>query len=161
AEQTRSEQRKWFWGMAIFGVIAGLVAFWAMLHLMYVYGAAAKAAPTRGPEAFSRLQGWLSSPKPGSFVATMAICIGAGTAAFLQFMRIRFAWWPFHPLAYAVSSSYGMALVWVPLFIAWALKVILLRYSGRIGFHRSIPFFIGLILGQFVVGSVLNILGIL
>jgi hypothetical protein len=53
-----------------------------------------------------------------------------------------------------------MALIWFPLLIAWIIKVILLRYSGIRGFQRAVPFFIGLILGQFMVGSLLNILGI-
>ena len=33
-------------------------------------------------------------------------------------MRVRFTWWPFHPLAYAVTSAWEMNLVWMPLFIA-------------------------------------------
>ena len=48
----------------------------------------------------------------------------------------------------------------MPLFLAWALKVLVLRYDGCQGFGRSIPFFLGLIMGQFVVGSLLNISGI-
>ena len=79
---------------------------------------------------------------------------------FLQFMRVRFSWWPFHPLAYAVTSSWEINLVWLPLFIAWLLKIIILRYGGRGGFQRAMPLFLGLMLGQFVVGSLWNIYGI-
>lgn len=160
AEQVRSDYRKWFWGLAVFGMIAGLAAFWAMLHLNYIYGARAKALNSFGPEAYTNLEGWLKTPKFGSFQATMAICVGFLTALFLQFMRVRFTWWPFHPLAYAVTSAWEMNLVWMPLFIAWILKVTILRYSGRSGFQRSVPLFIGLIMGQFVLGSLLNIYGI-
>jgi hypothetical protein len=160
AEQSRSDYRKWFWAMTLFSLVAAFVAFWAILHLMYVYGARAKSAATFGPEAYDRLDTWLKAPRFGSFPATMAIVVGFSTALFLQAMRVRFAWWPFHPLAYAVSSSFGMALIWLPLFIAWVLKVIILRYGGRLGFQRSLPFFLGLIIGQFVIGSLLNIVGI-
>jgi hypothetical protein len=163
AEQTRSDYRKWFWGLAAFGVVAGMAAFWAMLHLMYDYGASAKSTMTFGPEAFTRAEGWMKSPKPDidRWPEAISIAVGFLSAVFLQFMRVRFTWWPFHPLAYAVTSAWEMNLVWMPLFIAWVLKVVILRYSGRTGFQRSIPFFIGLILGQFVVGSILNIYGIL
>jgi hypothetical protein len=161
AEQTRADYRKWFWGLAVFGVIAGLVAFWAVLHLMYSYGARAKSQITFGPEAYTRLEGWLKTPKFGSFAASMAIWVGFAASLFLQFMRVRFTWWPFHPLAFAVTSSWEINLVWLPLFIAWLLKVIILRYGGRGGFQRSIPFFLGLMLGQFVVGSLWNIFGII
>jgi hypothetical protein len=161
AEQSHSDYRRWFWALAILGVIAGLVAFWAMLHLMYNYGARAKSRVSFGSEAYTRLEGWLLSPKFGNFPAFIAICVGFLTATFFQSMRVRFSWWPFHPLAYAVTSSWEINLVWLPLFIAWVLKVLILRYSGRGGFHRSMPFFIGLMLGQFVVGSLLNVYGIL
>ena len=70
-------------------------------------------------------------------------------------------WWPLHPLAFAVSSSWEINLVWGPLFLAWLFKSLLLRYGGRGGFQRSLPFFMGLMLGQFVVGSLWNIYGIL
>jgi hypothetical protein len=59
-----------------------------------------------------------------------------------------------------VTSSWEINLVWMPLFIAWVLKLVLLRYTGLPGFRRSIPFFFGLMLGQFVVGSLWNIWGI-
>jgi hypothetical protein len=48
----------------------------------------------------------------------------------------------------------------MPLFLAWVLKLTILRYSGRAGFGKSIPFFLGLIMGQFVIGSLLNLYGI-
>jgi hypothetical protein len=161
AEQSRSEYRRWFWALAIFGVIGALVAFWAMLHLMYIYGARAKSHMSFGAETYTRLEGWLKSPKPGSFPATMAIWIGFGIVLFLQFMRVRFIWWPFHPLAFAITSDWMINLVWLPLLIAWVLKIVILRYGGRGGFQRSIPFFLGLMLGQFVVGSLWNIYGII
>lgn len=160
AEQTRGDYRRWFWALAAFGFVAGIVAFWAILHLMYDYGARAKSTMTFGPEAYTRLEGWLKTPKYASVPAALAIGVGLVTALFLQAMRVRFPWWPFHPLGYAVTASWEINLVWMPLFIAWILKVIILRYGGRIGIQRSIPFFLGLMLGQFVVGSLWNIYGI-
>ncbi len=142
-------------------MIAGLVAFWAILHLMYDYGARAKSTMTFGPEAYTRLEGWLKTPKFGSFPAAIAIAVGFLSASALQFMRVRYAWWPFHPLGYAVTASWEINLLWAPLFMAWVFKSVILRYAGRVGFQRSIPFFIGLILGQFVIGSLLNIYGII
>jgi hypothetical protein len=160
AEQSRSAQRPWFWALMIAGVVGALAGFWAMLHLMYEYGATAKSAGTFGSEAYRQLEGWLKNPQPSNDTAMRAILVGGGTAFFLQGMRVRFPWWPFHPLGYAVTSSWEINLVWMPLFIAWVLKLVLLRYTGLPGFRRSIPFFFGLILGQFVIGSLWNIWGI-
>jgi hypothetical protein len=160
AEQSRSAQRPWFWALLLASGFGALAGFWAMLHLNYQFGATAKSAGSFGSEAYRQLAGWLKNPEPSNGTAMRAILVGAATAFFLQAMRVRFPWWPFHPLGYAVTSSWEINLVWMPLFIAWALKLVLLRYTGLPGFRRSIPFFFGLILGQFVVGSLWNIWGI-
>ncbi len=160
AEQTRSSQRRWFWLILFAGVAATLVAFWAMLHLMYIRGAAVKSG-SFGAEAYNRLAGWLNNPAPADRGPAAAVGIGFAIAALLQWMRVRYPWWPFHPLGFAVTASWEINLVWMPLFIAWVLKLIILRYGGLGGFRRSLPFFYGLILGQFMVGSLWNIYGIL
>ncbi len=160
AEQTRTSYKRWNIAMLCMGSIAVFIGFWVILQLMYHYGAEAKSTMTFGAESYNQLQSWITTPSRGSFGQLMAVFVGLGFAAFLQYMRIRFPWWPFHPLAYAVSSSYEINLVWGPLFLAWIFKSLLLRYSGRGGFQKALPFFIGLMLGQFVVGSLWNIYGI-
>src|SRR5688500_18728660 len=131
-----------------------------MLHLNYQYWALAKSRGTFGNEAYARLAGWLENPVLTNPTVIYANFVGFGFATFLQFMRVRFPWWPFHPLGYAVTSSWEINLVWMPLFIAWVLKVAILRYSGLPGYRRSLAFFFGLMLGQFVIGSLLNVYGI-
>jgi len=157
AEQTgaKREMRAWFWALLLAGGFGMLCAFWALLHNDYLYGM--KWADTSG---WDRYAGWLKAPKPANTSAALAIVVGFLFAAFLQAMRVRFFWWPFHPLAYAVSGSWEMNLLWLPLFIAWLTKVVLLRYGGMRTFSAALPFFYGLILGQFIPGSLLNIWGI-
>ena len=161
AEQTHADYRKWSKALLFLGGAAVFIAFWAILQLMYSYGAESKSRITFGAEAYNTLTGWIKSPQPGKFQEFMAIWVGFGIAFLLQLLRMRFPWWPLHPLAFAVTSSYEINLVWGPLFLAWIFKSLILRYGGRGGFHRSLPFFIGLMLGQFVVGSLWNIYGIL
>ncbi len=160
AEVAGSAYRPWFWVIWAAGIVGALAGFWAMLHLHYEYGATARSRGTFGPEPFVRLNNWLRNPMPTNTSVVSAIGVGFGLASFLQVMRVRFPWWPFHPLGYAVTSSWSIGLVWMPLFIAWLLKVVLLRYTGLPGFRRSLPFFFGLMLGQFVVGSLWNVYGI-
>ena len=47
----------------------------------------------------------------------------------------------------------GRDYVWLPILIAWLLKVLVLRYGGLRTHANLIPFMCGLILGEFVVGS--------
>jgi hypothetical protein len=133
-------------------------AFWAMLHSTYIYGNPMVWFST---EAWDRYAGWLTAPKPPNGSVVGAIGLGFAIAAVMQAVRTQGIWWPFHPLAFAVSSSWEMNLLWMPLLIAWATKGLLLRYGGGSTYQKSLPFFYGLILGQFIPGSLLNIWGIL
>ena len=160
AEQTRTGYKQWSAAMVVFGSLAVFVAFWVILHLMYSYGAEGKSKMTFGAEAYNKLDGWLRTPEVGKPPEFFAITAGFGIAFFLQFLRMKLPWWPLHPLAFAVTSSWEINLVWGPLFLAWLFKSLILRYGGRGGFHKALPFFIGLMLGQFVVGSIWNIYGI-
>ena len=154
------EYRKWFWALLACGVFGAVAAFWAILHNYYIYGASAKVAFGGGGDAWDRYKGWLTSYRFGGTRVAEAIGAGFLFATFLQSMRVRLAWWPFHPLAYAVSGSWEMNLVWVPLLIAYVVKLVIFRYGGIQSYRNSLPFFYGLILGQFIPGSLLNIWGI-
>jgi len=152
----RREMRAWFWALLLAGGFGMICAFWAMLHNSYIYGL--RWYDTSG---WDRYAGWLKSPKPANGSVGWAMVVGFLFAAFLQAMRVRFFWWPFHPLAFAVSGSWEMNLLWMPLLIAWLVKTLILRYGGIKTYTSALPFFYGLILGQFVPGSLLNIWGIM
>lgn len=160
AEQSRTEMRRWTAALLCLGALAVFIGFWMILGLMYFYGVEGKSYAQIDSETFDFLTSQLNSPGQGKFQEFMAICAGFSIAFLLQWLRIRFPWWPLHPLAFAVTSSWEINLVWGPLFIAWICKSLILRYGGRGGFHKALPFFLGLMLGQFVVGSLWNIYGI-
>lgn len=65
-------------------------------------------------------------------------------------MRARFAWFPFHPLAYAIAPTWAMYVFWFPFFLAWAIKSLVLRFGGINTFRKVAPFMLGLILGEFM-----------
>ncbi len=160
----RRELRGWFWALLLAGAVGAVCGFWAMLHLTYQFGALARANPTAmnaySQEPWNRLSGWLQQPKGPNGTALAATVIGFAFAGFLQAMRLRFPWWPFHPLGYALTTGFETNLVFMPLFLAWLIKSVLLRYGGVKMFQSSLPFFYGLMLGQFIEGSLLNIWGI-
>jgi hypothetical protein len=73
---------------------------------------------------------------------------------------MRFFWWPFHPAGYAITTSWGMNIIWSCLFFSWLIKSVILKYGGLKIHRQAIPFFLGLILGEFTVGSLWTIIGI-
>ncbi|HJN16589.1 MAG TPA: DUF6785 family protein [Armatimonadota bacterium] len=160
ADRTETPLRPQFWAQVIAIVVGVASGFWAMIHLMYSYGARAKSRMSFGPESFNQLASRIAAPEGPNWWATGAIGVGLVFTLVLETLRLRFANWPFHPLGYAISGSWEMNLVWMPLMIAWLLKITLLRYGTFKLLRTCIPFFLGLIIGQFVVGSIVNIISI-
>ncbi|MGD9494978.1 MAG: DUF6785 family protein [Armatimonadota bacterium] len=154
--------------MAIALTIAAFVgvfaAFWAQVHGYYSYGIAAKmsgVATTFGREPFQRLQSWLVYPTRTEWPRVAAYAVGVGFTWLLMFLRVNFVNWPFHPVGYAISSSWSMNCLWLPILIAWLAKLIITRYGGYRSFQTAIPFALGLVLGEFIVGSLWCIIGIM
>lgn len=85
--------------------------------------------------------------------------IGTAVVALLGVARQRFAGWPLHPLGYAIANTNSMDYMWMPFLIAWMLKAVLLRYGGMRLYRAALPFFLGLILGDYVVPAMWAIYG--
>lgn len=75
---------------------------------------------------------------------------GAVVTAGLMVLRYRFPNWPLHPIGFAAGPVYPVNSVVFPLFIAWAVKSVILRVGGVRAYRSASPFFIGLILGHFM-----------
>ena len=140
-----------------------LSQFWALISIPYRLGALhemSRVPIVYGSEPWRQLQNWLAHPLPPDYWALGFTSIGLLFALFLMLMRMKFFWFPFHPAAYAtVCGSWAVNYIWFSLGIVWVLKLLLLKYGGRNAHRKAMPFFLGLILGQFTVGSLWTILG--
>ena len=63
-------------------------------------------------------------------------------------------WWPLHPIGYPICAVVWTDYLWASVFIAWAIKSVVLRYGGPRLYRNIRPGFLGLILGQFSVCGV-------
>lgn len=162
ARDTGASQRMMFWGTMVAALVGTIAVLWAYLHLSYTLGAQARMRGGAGfaGEAFNRLNGWLQTPTPPNALANGAVGVGFLFCSLLMTARIKFPWWPFHPIGYAISGSWSMNLVWMPLLFAWIVKGCLLRYGGVRLYRLAMPFFLGLILGQVLVGSAWHLIGL-
>jgi len=158
-ERVGSTSRGIAQAVVLAAVVAIVASFWSSLHMYYDLGARAKGRMFSG-ESYTRLASWLVAPQDTNWYAISAIGVGFVFSFFLQTMRMRFMWWPFHPLGFAISGNWEMNLVWMPLLIAFLLKSAITRFGGHTAYQKAAPVFLGLILGQFVVGSILNIVSI-
>ena len=144
----------------IFAAVVGtLSAFWAHLHQVYRYGGWGKLWPAY--ETFNRLSSWLTTPVGGNLPYVSAFSFGTIFVVILSVVRMRFIWFPLHPVGLIVSSSWGMNPFWFSIFLSWAVKFSLLRYGGLRLYRKGIPLFLGFILGEFIADSGVCIVGTL
>lgn len=144
-------------------VVGIFSAFWAQIHCFYSYGIDARmsgVAKTFGREPYQRLADWLIHPAGTQWPRVAAYAVGFAFTLLLMTLRVNFIGWPFHPVGFAISSSWSMNCLWLPILIAWLVKWLLIRYGGYKVFQRAIPFALGLILGEFIIGSLWTIIGI-
>lgn len=80
----------------------------------------------------------------------MNMGFGASAMGLLTFLRYKYLWWPLHPLGLTVAGSRVMDWTWFSIFLAWLVKIGVLHYGGPRMFRALRPFFLGLVLGQFV-----------
>lgn len=157
AERVRLNNRRLLAAMVIAVIVGVYVSSWAFLHASYRFSATANWRPRH---AFNRLQGWLSYPSPPDYPAMGAIISGFLFTACLWAMRMRFLWWRLHPAGYAVSGTWAMNHFWGSIFVSWLVKAAILRIGGLKAHRQAIPFFLGVILGDFIVGALWSIIGI-
>lgn len=165
AQLTGTSARGWL-GAMMLAALAGIVAtFWVTLHVSYTMGAAARihgwSSLGFGNEVYNRLSGWLGNPAAPDRQAIAAMVIGFLIASGLMLVKMHVYGWPFHALGFSISGGWSMQWAWLSLFVAWVLKAMVLRYSGLRGYRAGLPFFFGVILGDFLIGGLWTLLGLL
>ncbi|MXX39372.1 MAG: hypothetical protein F4Z85_15145 [Gemmatimonadetes bacterium] len=151
------DRRRLLWGLAAAMLISLMLSTWYTLHLAYTHGAvnlhrqyfstfatepskfaAQQLLHPTGPDAI----GWLWT---GGGALLMSTLIGA---------RNHWAWWPLHPLGFAASMAWVMDHIWFSIFLAWFVKTLVLRFGGAALYQKTVPFFLGIALGQIVTAGV-------
>lgn len=162
AEGTAIKIRPLIFVLMLSTVVGLLSAYWANLNITYTGGAAAKCMGFKswvGAESFNHL-GELIRNRPGTDLVWMVhVAIGGAMVVGLNLMRGAFVNWPFHPAGYALAISFAMDYFWFAFFVAWLVKMLIIRYGGMKLHNTFVPFFLGLVLGDFFIGSVWAIVG--
>lgn len=163
AQRSETGQRHMAAAIGAASVAAVISGFWIYLHFGYTRGAQAGMAghvSYFGIEAWAyHADNWMRTPSGPDVPGTIAIAWGAVFTYFLYMMKLRVPWWPFHPLGFAVSTSYSIGTLWFPLMIAWAAKLITLRTGGLKSYRIALDFFLGLLIGDFVMGTLWPLIG--
>ena len=152
--------RQSVYALVLASVIGTLISMWVYLHIMYQVGLKDHSGIASPP--LDRLQQWLTVSEPADYPSLLITAIASAFTFFLVFMRTRFAWWPFHAAGYAVSGieDWSLNWMWASLATSTCIKWVILRHGGVKSYRKAIPFFIGMILGEFVIGSIWSLSGL-
>jgi hypothetical protein len=142
----------------------GQAAAWLWsLHLGYLNGLATpwgRWMPWSCREAWLQLADWLTWPRGVHWGRVEALGLGFAVYWLMMVARTRWVGFPLHPMGFALGTTWYMAHMWFPMFIAWSLKTVATRYFGpkTMGALRAFAF--GLILGDVVTGALWILYGL-
>ena len=155
--------RRWLAvAMMVATVAAIIMSYWANLLITVREGASAHCMGYKGwvgMETYTRLASWLQAPEKTNVSAIAAMGVGGALVIALKALRYRYTALPFHPAGYALAISFAMDYFWFAFFISWLIKSIIMRYWGQKAHRKGIWYFLGLIIGDYVIGSIWAIIG--
>lgn len=151
AEAVVGTKRRLFWGMALALVVSLGGATWIIFQVCYEHGGI-NLHPffmtRQATRTFTDMARPMVDPLPADMRGWLFTGIGGLVEAVLLWGHHRFYWWPLHPLGFIVSVGWLAGQVWFSVFIAWALKLGIVKWGGMPLYERAKPFFLGLILGE-------------
>jgi hypothetical protein len=67
-------------------------------------------------------------------------------------------WWPLHPVGLLVCSSHMVRYFWISVFVAWSLKLLVVKFGGNGAYRVARRFVVGGLMGYFLAGGLWAIL---
>ena len=115
------------------------------IHSQYLQGDRAPAVHELLAKNTPFLQRWAAVRIDPRFLPLFAC--GAGLILATGFARLRFSWFPLHPLPLVLLGSWVMSRYFFSFFLGWLIKVIILKIGGGRLFEKTKPFFVGAVAG--------------
>ena len=102
---------------------------------------------------FDKIASYISAPLEPNKMAIGATIFGAVFMLLTLSLNRSYLWWRLNPLAYIMGSTGTLQQIWLSVFIGWLISTLVLRYSGLRMYRRLRPFFLGLLLGEFMAAA--------
>jgi len=137
-------------------IIAMIVSYASVLIICYKFGGnnLSRWFCSGAPQLpFRRLSAMLFHPQEPDAYSITHMLIGGSVVLLLTIMRQRFVWWQFHPIGYAMGPSWPMIQLWFSILAGFLCKWTILKMGGIKLFRRWRPFFLGMVLGEFLSGG--------
>ncbi len=89
--------------------------------------------------------------------------VGAGFVLVLAFSwaRLRFFWWPLHPVIFLVWATYPIAYFTHSFMIGWLIKRAVMNLGGHRGYIKARPLMFGVIAGELLGALIFMAIGVI
>ena len=105
-----------------------------------------------------RLSGlWEHHPRKSQFLISVAV--GLVLVMLVSLLRLRYTWWPIHPILFLVWSTWAMGCFAGSFLLGWALRTVIERLGGTSAYRKGRIFMIGCIAGDLLGGLIFLVHG--
>lgn len=149
--------RRIFLALSVAILVSLLSSSWMVLSLSYKEGAINFGGwqPIGLPPATGQwITNFISHPISIAWPQFGFMGIGGALMLLMTIARYRFLWWPLHPLGLALGLAGPFYWVCFSVFIGWLAKFMIVKLGGVKTYKIALPFFLGLILGSFVIAGI-------
>jgi|GEM_PF-525005 len=84
--------------------------------------------------------------------------IGFGAVIAMSAMRLRWTWWPFHPIVLIAFGAWTMGRYGWSFLLGWLLKAMVLKLSGSAKYMELRPMIIGVVVGDLLAGFIIFVM---
>jgi len=160
---TMANRRLLLLGIGATLLVAVTVSFTAMLALCYRYGIRELELEWATRTSITVYENVVRLHETGIEAGHwVKVFSGVGVVVMLVLVACyhRFYWWPIHPIGYLTAYSSSMRILWFSFFVGWLCNAVCMRYGGVVLFKKLRLFFIGLIIGDMLMGGTWAIVGL-
>jgi len=161
-EEATKDRRKLLWIIVLSFAVAVVVSSVVRIYLSYANGGLTLEAYSMYHSPRNHFGAAVSAiQNPQEFRPGLAVGMGIGMAltAFVLVMFSRFYWWPLHPIGLLMFPFYALFRSVFSIFLGWLCKTAIWTFGGESGVKKMRPFFLGLVLGDCLIGGFWVVVG--
>lgn len=159
---TRGTPLLLFSGLLLTLIVSVVSSILAMMTLCYRFGIREldlEWANRTTLNVYENAYRLIVNPLPSGDWVYFFTMVGVVVMFILVFCYQRFYWWPIHPIGYLTAYSSAMRILWVSFFLGWLFNAVCMKYGGVALFRKMQFFFIGMIIGDLLMGGIWAIVG--
>ena len=144
----------------LLGMVASFISMLVISHKFGMRELGLDWATRTTVTVYENAQRLIETPSEARQWVIVFSAIGGAVMGILVLCYQRFYWWPIHPLGYLVAYSSAMRILWFSFLVGWLCNHLALHYGGANLFKKVRFFFIGLIVGDFMMGGFWALVGL-